>query len=80
VLVAGARRREAWAVLTTDAASSSGFEARQAQGALLYEHTDIPEGMTIAQWRRSQAATVVMSDHRRVLRRRPRTMLPDTVA
>jgi hypothetical protein len=62
-------------MLTTDAASSSDFEARQAHGALLYEHSDIPQGMTIAQWRRSQAATVVMSDHRRLLRRRPRTML-----
>jgi hypothetical protein len=62
-------------MLTADAASSSDFEARQAPGALLYEHSDIPQGMTIAQWRRSQAATVVMSDHRRFLRRRPRTML-----
>lgn len=56
------------------------FEARQAHGALLYEHTDIPEGMTVAQWRRTQAATVVMSDHRRFLRRRPRAMLRATVA
>jgi hypothetical protein len=39
-------------MLTTDAASSSDFEARQAHGALLYEHSDIPQGMTIAQWRR----------------------------
>jgi hypothetical protein len=61
-------------MLTTDA-SSSDFEARHAHGALLYEHSDIPQGMTIAQWRRSHAATVVMSDHRRFLRRRPRTML-----
>jgi hypothetical protein len=66
--------------MLTDAASSSAFEARQAHGALLYEHTDIPEGMTVAQWRRTQAATVVMSDHRRFLRRRPRAMLRATVA
>jgi hypothetical protein len=62
-------------MLTTDAASASDFEARRAHGALLYGHSDIPQGMTIAQWRRSQAATVVMSDHRRFVRRRPRTML-----
>jgi hypothetical protein len=62
-------------MLTADAASSSDFEARQAHGALLYEHSDIPQGMTIAQWRRSQAVTVPMSDSRWFLRRRPRTML-----
>jgi hypothetical protein len=62
-------------MLTADAASASDFEARQAHGALLYEHSDIPQGMTIAQWRRSQAVTVPMSDPRRFLRRRPRTML-----
>jgi hypothetical protein len=66
-------------MLTADPLSSSAFDARQAQGALLYEHSDIPQGMTIAQWRRSQAATVVMSDHRRFMRRRPRTVL-QTVA
>jgi hypothetical protein len=64
-------------MLTTLSAgsSSSDFDARLAPGALLYEHSDIPQGMTIAQWRRSQAATIVMSDRRRLLRRRPRTVL-----
>jgi hypothetical protein len=62
-------------MLTTNSASSSDFEAHKAHGALLYEDSDIPQGMTIAQWRRSQAATVVVSDQRRFLRRRPRTML-----
>jgi hypothetical protein len=66
--------------MPADATSSSAFEARHARGALLYEHTDIPEGMTIAQWRRTQTATVVMSDHRRFLRRRPRTLLRATAA
>jgi hypothetical protein len=61
-------------MLSNDA-SSTKITARQARGALLYEHSDIPEGMTIAQWRRSQAATVVMADRRRFLRRRPRTIL-----
>jgi hypothetical protein len=55
------------------------FDVRQAQGALMYEHADIPQHMTIAQWRRSRAATVVMRDHRRPLRRRPRTILRTVV-
>jgi hypothetical protein len=57
----------------------SDLEARQAHGALLYEGSDVPQGMTIAQWRRTQAATGLRSDHRRFLRRRLRTM-PRTVA
>jgi hypothetical protein len=67
-------QRDAWVMLTQDS-SSSDFDPRQAHGALLSEHTDIPQGMTIAQWRRSQAATVMMSDRRRFLRRRPRSIL-----
>jgi hypothetical protein len=55
--------------------SSSDFQARQANGAFLYEHSDIPPGMRIAQWRRSQTVTVMISDRRRFLRRRPRTTL-----
>jgi hypothetical protein len=56
-------------------ASSSDFDARQALGALLYEDSDIPQGMTVAQWRRSRAATVVSSDRRRFKRRRPRPIV-----
>jgi hypothetical protein len=58
----------------THAASASDFDARRAPGALLYEDSDIPHGMTIAQWRRSRAATVVASDRRWFVRRRPRSV------
>ena len=56
---------------SANAATSPDFDARQARGALLYEDSDIPPGMTIAQWRR---ARVLSSGRRRFLRRRPRTI------
>jgi hypothetical protein len=59
----------------TNASSSSDFDARRAAGALLYEDSDIPQNMTIAQWRRSRMATVLSPDRRRFMRRRPRTIL-----
>jgi hypothetical protein len=58
-----------------NAAASPDFDARQAHGALLYEDSDIPQGMTVAQWRRSRAATVVSPDRRRFKRRRPRPIV-----
>ena len=59
----------------TNAASPSGFDPRQAPGALLYEDSDIPQGMTIAQWRRSRATAAESSDRRGFMRRRRGTLL-----
>jgi hypothetical protein len=58
----------------TNSASSSDFDARQAPGALFYEDSDIPQGMTIAQWRRSRPAAVTSSGRRWFVRRRPRSV------
>jgi len=54
-------------------ANAADFDPRQAPGALLYEDSDIPPGMTIAQWRRARGAGVVSAGRRWFLRRRPRT-------
>jgi hypothetical protein len=59
-------------------ASTSHFDARQAHGALLYEESDIPRDMTIAQWRRSRVSTVASSDRPGFMRRLPRTLLRTT--
>ena len=75
LLVAGTRRSDARGMVITESASAQEFEARHARGALLYEQSDIPEGMTIAQWRRSRAPAVTISARRRPLTRRLRTAL-----
>jgi hypothetical protein len=61
-------------MLPANAASSPDFDARHVPGALLYEDSDIPQGMTIAQWRRSRAAAVALSGRRWFVRRRPRSV------
>jgi hypothetical protein len=58
---------------SANAASSPDFDARQAPGALLYEDSDIPPGITIAQWRRARRAGVLSSGRRWFVRRWPRT-------
>ena len=60
-------------MLPANDASASDFDARRAPGALLYEDSDIPPGMTIAQWRSARVATVASPGRRWFLRRRPRT-------
>jgi hypothetical protein len=40
----------------TRSATSHQFAAAQATGALLVEHCDIPDGMTITEWRTARAA------------------------
>ena len=50
------------------------FDARQASGALLVEHCDIPDGMTLGEWRaacaaeRRATAEHARSGHGRLLR------------
>jgi len=61
-------------MLPANRSSSSDFDPRQAPGALLYEASDIPQGMTIAQWRRSRVAAVALSGRRWFVRRRPRSV------
>ena len=60
-------------------ATQDRFDATRASGALLVEHCDIPDGMTLGEWRtncaaeRRAAADAARSGHgrlRRVLRRR----------
>jgi hypothetical protein len=40
----------------TSSATHLRFDATQAAGAILVEHCDIPDGMTISEWRTVRAA------------------------